>query len=217
MQEALLEILRELRALDARLAIYGERLIVNAPTGSLPQPLRTAIAAHKTELIGFLRSAPSQLGLSLRPREGNGDARLSFSQERMWFVHQLLPDAAAYNMSSATTVTGPWDKVAFLSALGSVVTRHDMLRTTFAAPEGDPRQRVARELESLPVAEHDCTHLPAHEREEAAQSLAAEYTMRPFDLEHGPLWRVLIVRTDHDRHLVAIVMHHIIGDLWSFG
>ncbi len=94
--------------------------------------------------------------------------------------------------------------------------RHESLRTTFAAVDGEPVQLIAPALRmSVPIT--DLTHHPASDRENEAQRLATELAREPFDLSQGPLFRVLLLRLGQDDHILVLSMHHIVSDGWSRG
>src|SRR5262245_41624202 len=89
--------------------------------------------------------------LLLQKARGRKSFRLSFAQQRLWFLDQMTPGAPVYNSPLATRLTGPLDVGALERALQAVVRRHDTLRTTFATKEGRvPVQVVAPEL-SVPL------------------------------------------------------------------
>jgi len=62
---------------------------------------------------GFAAQAPQRIPR----RAGTGPAPLSFGQQRLWFLHQLDPGSAAYNMSEAVRLTGPLDEATLERAL----------------------------------------------------------------------------------------------------
>ncbi len=57
---------------------------------------------------------------------------LSFAQERLWFVDQLEPGSAAYNLPGALWLRGALAAPVFAAAVAEVVRRHEALRTVFA-------------------------------------------------------------------------------------
>ncbi|HEY4132966.1 MAG TPA: amino acid adenylation domain-containing protein [Gemmatimonadaceae bacterium] len=183
-------------------------------------PLRALFSAPTVE--GFAAQvrerteAPSEPEPKLEARPHAELSPLSFSQERMWFLQELIPEGTAYNMVLAVELNGAFSRDAFVGSLGDIVARQQALRTTFDAPGGEPRQRIA--ADGVPtVIDADLRELPESEREAAARRLATEHATRPFDLQRGPLWWTLIMRTHDDRHILVLGFHHIIGDLWSFG
>ena len=141
---------------------------------------------------------------------------MSFSQQRLWFLDQLEPNSASYNIPAALRLTGRLNVEALKQSLNEIVARHEVLRTTFATMDEEPVQVVA------PMQEGDLSvvnlePLPAEERETTVQRLADEEAQRPFDLRHGPLLRVTLLRLSDESHVLLVTMHHIISDGWSMG
>ncbi|HEX5720085.1 MAG TPA: amino acid adenylation domain-containing protein, partial [Thermoanaerobaculia bacterium] len=147
-------------------------------------------------------------------REGSGPAPLSFSQQRLWFLDQLEPGGAAYNLAAALGLRGRLDVPALAAALRALALRHEALRTTFPSVEGEPVQSVAAEPRAaLPVVD-----LGGLEDDEAeAGRLALAEAVRPFDLAAGPLLRAILVRRSGGDHRLVVVLHHIVADGWSRG
>ncbi|GAA1990957.1 non-ribosomal peptide synthetase [Kitasatospora viridis] len=143
-------------------------------------------------------------------------APASFAQRRLWFLDQFTGGNTAYNLVSALRLTGPLDVPALHRALQAVVDRHDVLRTTFTAVDGEPRQRIAAELRvELPLT--DLRGLPAEQRAARAAALVEADTMDEFDLATGPLLRTALYRLGEQEHVFSVVCHHAINDGWSMG
>ena len=142
--------------------------------------------------------------------------RTSFAQQRLWFIDQLAPGGAMYNIPVAVRLRGTLDAAALERALGEVVRRHEALRTTFCDEGGEPVQIVAARLAmALPIV--DLNHLPEERREAEARRRASEEARRPFDLARGPLLRSCLLRLAGDDHVLLLTMHHIVSDGWSMG
>jgi amino acid adenylation domain-containing protein len=138
----------------------------------------------------------------------------SFAQQRLWFLDQLEPGTAAYNLPRAFRITGPLDLPTLTRAVQEVVRRHESLRTVFDSVDGEARQIVLPELEvEIPLVDLSAT--PQQDREQAALRIASEEGRKSFDLTQGPLLRTVLVRLGPDQHLLILVMHHIITDGWS--
>ncbi|HEX8694770.1 MAG TPA: non-ribosomal peptide synthase/polyketide synthase, partial [Longimicrobium sp.] len=147
------------------------------------------------------------------PREG--ELPLSFAQQRLWFVDQLEPGSAAYNIPVALRMRGGLDAVALAWALTEVVRRHEVLRTTFGATaDGRAVQRIA-DPAPVPLPEVDLSALDEAEREAAVERLTREEAARPFDLARGPVLRGTLLRLDAAESVVLFTMHHIASDEWS--
>ncbi|HSF42889.1 MAG TPA: condensation domain-containing protein, partial [Thermoanaerobaculia bacterium] len=142
--------------------------------------------------------------------------RLSFAQQRLWFLHQLDPLSPAYNLPQAFTVSGALEVSAFAQALSEVVRRHEVLRTVFRMVDGEPRQ-VVLPAEPVPVPVIDLSGFAQEAWQARVRRLAREEARKPFDLEHGPLLRCTVLFRSGVEHVVLLTMHHVVGDGWSIG
>ena len=139
---------------------------------------------------------------------------VSFAQRRLWFLDQLGPGNAAYNVPRVIRMVGTVDLSALASAVKALVTRHDALRTVFVSLDGEPRQTVLPAMPiDLPVI--DLRQLPDHDRQDAAIRVAVEETKKPFNLTSGPLLRTTLIQLASEEHILVLSMHHIITDGWS--
>jgi amino acid adenylation domain-containing protein len=143
-----------------------------------------------------------------------GELPLSFAQQRLWFLDQLQPDSAFYNVPVAVSLKGKLDQDALQWTLNEIIRRHEVLRTVFKATHGEPRQKILPEVK-MEVALHDLSHLPPSDQQPAALHLAALDAQLPFDLSRPPLLRCSLLRLDHQEHIVLLTLHHIISDGWS--
>ncbi|AGC44009.1 non-ribosomal peptide synthetase [Myxococcus stipitatus DSM 14675] len=144
------------------------------------------------------------------------DLPLSFAQQRLWFLDQLQPGGATYNMPSFVRMNGRLDLAALQRAFDELVRRHEALRTTFLQRHDEPIQVIAPDGE-LRVTLVDLQDLPAEERRvEVRRRLHEEY-LQPFNLSTGPLIRALVLKVSAVEHVLALNMHHIVSDGWSMG
>lgn len=145
-----------------------------------------------------------------------GKLVLSYGQERLWFVHQLEPENAAFNIPAAVRVKGPLDVKALERTLQEIVRRQQSLRTRFVSVQGEPHQVIdAAIAEELPVS--DLSNLPEAEREAEARRLALQEAQQTFDLTGGRLFRARLLRLAKQEHVLVFTMHHIVSDAWSVG
>jgi amino acid adenylation domain-containing protein len=139
---------------------------------------------------------------------------LAPAQERIWFLDQLNPGRSDYNVPVARRLAGPLDPERLRTALSALADRHDILRTRYEAPEGEPYQTVVAAWES-PTVFVDHSGEPGPRALEAARRTLAGQAALPFDLEAAPPVRYVLVRLDDDDHVLAMVIHHIATDGWS--
>ncbi len=152
----------------------------------------------------------------IEPVDRDGPIPASFAQQRLWFLDQLEPGGASYNIPTAVRLRGDLDSAALGRALNEVVRRHEVLRTTFASEGGVPRQVIAPALE-LPLTIVDLGPVPEADREARALDLIRDEARTPFDLARGPLLRARLIRLGDREHIVLVTMHHIASDGWSIG
>jgi hypothetical protein len=134
----------------------------------------------------------------------------------MWFLARLDPSSVAYNESRVHRLTGEIDLGAFERSVRYLVRRHEILRTTYALIDDEPRQLVQDEsfidLETI-----DLSTLPAEEQYPELHRLLRTRAMKPFDHQSGPLLRCVLVRLGEREHVFLRVWHHIVSDGWSSG
>ncbi len=135
---------------------------------------------------------------------------LSHGQRALWFLQQLSPESAAYNLVHAARVRTDLDVSALQRAFQKLVDRHSSLRTTFSTSRGEPVQRVHEHVEVCFQKEDASTWSEA-----ALNDRLAEEVYRPFDLERGPLVRMTLFTRSAQEHIIVLAMHHIVTDLWS--
>lgn len=139
-------------------------------------------------------------------------APLSFAQQRLWFLDQLYPGNADYNLPQLLQLDGPLSIAALCDALNAVISRHEALRTTFAKQDDEAQQYIASELLiELPLVDMR-GHLDATNE---LQRQVDEEMSRPFDLSVGPLLRARLFCLSPQQHALLVIMHHIVSDGWS--
>nr|WP_158704691.1 non-ribosomal peptide synthetase [Pseudomonas mendocina] len=172
---------------------------------SLSQKERKALAALlKRQGVNLYGITP------VLKRSAEEPLQLSYAQHRQWFLWQLEPGSAAYHIPAVLRLRGELDVEALRHSFVALTKRHEVLRSTFCQEGDEPRQIV-----------HD--HLPLDIRQECLsganeadlQARIEEEVRVPFDLEHGPLLRVLLLRQSDDEQVLVVTLHHIVSDGWS--
>ncbi|MEH2308019.1 non-ribosomal peptide synthetase [Nostoc sp.] len=139
---------------------------------------------------------------------------LSFAQQRLWFLNQLEPNSAFYNISHAIRLTGSFNVAALEQTLNEIVQRHEALRTSFITVEGQPTQVIDPTL-SISFLMIDLREFSEAEREAEVLRLTTEEAQRPFNLAKAPLFRATLLQLSEVEQVVLFTMHHIISDDWS--
>ncbi|MFJ3259747.1 amino acid adenylation domain-containing protein [Pseudomonas sp. NPDC086581] len=189
-------------------------------------------ALSEDKQIIFLRQLREKgVSLSRLPilREGREHAPLSAAQARLWFLWQMEPHSAAYNIPAAVRLRGALDEGALQRAFAALIARHESLRTVFRAAQSGHASSAdnAGALSALrePAGEVlQCilppgpAHLEAKDfsSEAEARQWLNECAQRSFDLAEGPLLRLHLARLPGEA-LLLVNLHHIVADGWSIG
>jgi amino acid adenylation domain-containing protein len=139
----------------------------------------------------------------------------SYAQERLWFLDQLEPGMALYNIPYISTVRGSVHRTAFNRAVNRLIARHESLRTYFIESGGSPKQAIHPQL-SVEVGWEDLSRLDSRNCAGRLQEICTQVTSTPFDLGKAPLFRVMLVGTGRETTIITTI-HHIVSDGWSIG
>jgi amino acid adenylation domain-containing protein len=177
---------------------------------------------QQPDLAGLAQAVEAELlrgrGLTAAPpmirMARDQELPLSFAQERLWFIDQVHPGLAAYNVFGAVRMRGRLAIALLERSFSELARRHEVLRTTFAAVDGRPVQQVGPPWR-VPIPVVDLRTMPAAARHPWAVRMINEEAERAFDLARGPLIRGVLLQLEDDYHLLAVTAHHIVYDIWS--
>ncbi len=137
------------------------------------------------------------------------------AQKEIWASVRLGDDAnCAYNESQTLKLQGALDLTALQTALQALSDRHEALRTTLS-PDGN--HLCIADSRPLELTIFDLTDLDRAEQTRRIASCQQQAVQLPFDLEHGPLFRVELLKLQPQEHWLLLTAHHIICDGWSWG
>jgi amino acid adenylation domain-containing protein len=192
--------LKDLEAKGLELWLEDDRLRYRAPKEILTPQILTELKQHKADICKLL--SDSTPGPVLYP--------LSHSQRSLWFLHQLAPESAAYNVGFAARVRSAIDVPALRRAFQELIMRHATLRTTFSKRGPDPVQEI-HEQQQLCFEQIDASQWAWNE----LTTRVSDAYKRPFNLEVGPVLRVHLFTRATDDHVLLLTVHHIVCDAWS--
>ena len=152
----------------------------------------------------------------LSPVSRAGELPLSFAQQRLWFVDQLEPNSAVYNIPFAIHLSGPLKQPVLERCLDEILRGHEVLRTTYPTVTGEPVQRIAPP-QHLDLTIKDLGGQAGADCERELQQILAEEAVRPFDLSRDWLVRGVLVRLGPLEHMLVVTVHHIAADGGSIG
>ncbi|MEH2050562.1 amino acid adenylation domain-containing protein [Nostoc sp.] len=184
-------------------------------------PLRSLFAAPTiAELSHNIQQLQQQdLELAAPPilrRPENAEVRLSFAQQRLWFLDQFEPNSASYNIPFGLRLVGTLNVDALQQSLIEIIHRHEALRTNFITVDGQAAQ-IIQTQPNWTVTVVDLQHLPWKEQEIAAQKLVKQQAFEPFDLASEALIRATLIVLSQTEQWLLVCMHHVVSDGWSIG
>jgi amino acid adenylation domain-containing protein len=204
-------------------SLLATRVIAHVRTAfQVELPLRALFefptARGLAACVGESTNKKSGKGIAIRPLgRAERSARLpsSFAQQRMWFVQQLEPESAAYNMPFAVRLSGQLNQGALEKSLEEMARRHEVLHTRFEWVGEEVWQII--DSDHVQKIEHvDLTRLGA-DRDVEVRRLCREEANGPFDLARGPLLRMKLLQLEEQQHVLLVTMHHMVSDGWSSG
>ena len=179
------------------------RLIFEHPT----------LSAQATAIDKERRGTPPP---PITPRKDPDTLPLSFAQQRLWFLAALEDGdhTAPYNITAALGLDAALDEKALRAALLALTARHESLRMTIRAENGQPVLGLRDPYDPLLVETLRCNDA---DRDAAVHARAASHAAAPFDLADDPLLRLTLLRLDTDAEVLLVNLHHIAADGWSLG
>jgi amino acid adenylation domain-containing protein len=208
------EFLDTVRQRDVTLWVEGDRLRYRAAKEALPPDLLAQLKERKAEVIQFLHqanaSAKSQLP-PIVPVARTSNLPLSFAQQRLWLLYQFEPTSTSNNLPVVVRFTGSLNVEVLKRSIQEVARRHEVLRTTFPAVNGQPTLSIADQVD-IPLPVFDLRDISDVQRDEEAFQLATKEAQQPFDLINGPLLRTKLMRLQDDEYLLIWNIHGIVCD-----
>jgi natural product biosynthesis luciferase-like monooxygenase protein/FkbM family methyltransferase len=181
---------------------------VNVTVADLLQS--SSLVELAARVFDSLQSRAEQIQIPLAPQARPRESELSYGQRALWFLHQLAPDSAAYNISAAARIHATLDVTALQQSLQMLIDRHPALRTTFPVEAETPVQRV-NDFVTINLNQENTSDL----NETAFAAYLRAETIRPFDLSAGPLLRVSVFERTTQEYVLLFVAHHMVSDFWS--
>ncbi len=161
--------------------------------------IRDDLVKYKADLLIFLNETDRGRRVTRAPISRiSREAKLlpSVNQRRLWFIDQLQPNTA-FNCYKAFRIKGSLNVASLEQSLNEIVRRHEALRTTFSAIDGEPLQVIPPALR-LRLTLIDLRDIvDATGREAEAERIITEEVERPFELATGPLFRCPPVMPRH--------------------
>jgi amino acid adenylation domain-containing protein len=202
---------------DDFFAFGGSSLVATQACNRLQRDLGISIALR----LLFEASTPRLLAARISnaqqhdretpmPRDAGAPLALSHAQRRLWFIERLGVARPVYNIAHAVSLSGRLNLAALDRAIGALCQRHVTLRSTFVEINGEPQIRIAP-----PRSAGNIEVISGCQSSADAIAILDREQNKHFDLERGPLFRVIALPTGPDQTILCLICHHIVSDGWS--
>lgn len=135
---------------------------------------------------------------------------MSPGQQGLWHAYRRNPQATPFNVFFPTRFRAKLDVETLRRSFNLISERHPALRTTFSDAGAKLLQTVQAEL----TPEFSVVERPDATDQELLSNIQSEM-QRPFELEKGPLLRVVCYRISDSDWVIYVATHHIVVDFWS--
>jgi len=171
-------------------------------------------ALLEKQLLARRAGAKAMEGTGLRRRRPGEPLVLSVAQQQLWFLSQWQRGGEAYNASLNLRLQGRLDEKVLLRAFGTIVQRHETLRTLVEDHGGVP---VARLLEHAQPSFAEVDVQEGGGSDKAVAAAAEGLVAKPFDLARDLPLRIGLIRIGPEERVICIIVHHIACDGLSRG
>ena len=210
----LTQILSQISSQGIKLWAEGDELKIRAPKGTLTAEIRDLLSQNKLELLQLLQQKSSNISATsvpLVPVGRDKDLPVTYQQERLWTIDQLMGNKLNLNVSTALRIEGLIDVQLLQKSWNEMMSRHETLRTTFSFAGGSLIQVVLPSLDSE-ISVVDYQGLSKTEQASVIQEAIEQEAQQYFDLSEGPLLNVKLFRCSEREGVLLLVSHHIISD-----
>ena len=141
-------------------------------------------------------------------------ALLSFGQEQMWFLDQLDPGTATYNIPDVMRLSGRLNVEALEAGFRTILSRHEVLRTRIGSVDGNPIPAVNDNWE-FGIRLYDLRNIAEAGREAEARRIIQKHVREPFNIAQDLILRAVLIRLRDEQHYLLVLTHHIAWDVSS--
>jgi len=209
------QVLYQVSKQGIKLWAEDSELKINAPKGSLTAEIRDALLHNKSELVQLLQGPKSNNltanSIPLVPVYRTDNCTPSYQQERLWSVAQLMPGQGTLNISKSVRIQGVINIPVLQTSWNQIVSRHEILRTSFALVEGSLLQTVLPHLE-VTISVEDYPGLSTAEIAAVIEENFIQESRNYFDLSQAPLFDLKLLRFSDTDGVLFLIFHHIITD-----
>ncbi len=211
-------VLASIHSRGVKIWLENGRLRYRAPKGALTRADLECLRAVQGDIAALLETSTVHGAnmTNIGRRSELEYAPLTFQQLAHWNLYRLRERSAIRQIASALRLRGPLNRSALQSAVGTLVARHEALRTTVVVRDGDPVQLISPSA-TCELKLVDLTSLPENRCELEVERLIVELILEPIDVAIGPLFGARLLRVGADEHVLVLALEHMVSDAFSMG
>ena len=189
----------------------NEHFKIDLPVESL---FRTPTIEKLENLVDEAR-INTTIRLDLIKIENANNLPISIEQKRLWTISQF-DNNPAYNISFSYKFRGRFNEEIFCKSINAVFNRHAILKGRITTVNFESAL-ILDKKNQVYIQRIDFSDIPPDEKEKKIEQFIGDDTRKVFDIEHGPLYRLFLIKLGEDEILFHLTIHHIIFDGWSWG
>jgi amino acid adenylation domain-containing protein len=140
---------------------------------------------------------------------------VSYNQKYFWDLDKMFPGKNINNIAGAYKFTGDFYPAKFIDAINKIISRHQILQTSFINNNNEIFQHVNSLI--TPVVYKDISDLNENEVQNFIDNAKNQICLKPFNLTKETTSRFMLVKTAVNEYVLLYAIHHIAFDGWSLG
>jgi len=154
---------------------------------------------------------------TIQPIPRDSDLPLTFHQADIWEFETTMPGTARFTGVMSLSLNGKLVHAGLEFGLNQILTRHEVLRTTYSLDAGGRPVARVNPPQSLSLPFKDIASLESESRRRELLKSANRLVRTPFDLSRDVLLRGLLFKTGEFEHVLIFSSHYIAVDGWTVG
>jgi bacitracin synthase 3 len=206
------ELLNRLKNKKIHINLNGDKLKVSITKEDLSEDELNYIKSNKKEILKYLKSNQRSNYLTIPTVKKSDTYKVSHAQKRLWVLDKMLNGISPYNIAHTYRVKGELNINALEKSIQIIISRHEILRTTFIEKNGEPVQKVNHKIN---FKLNNIDFSKKKNKDVLIKHYVESETTFQFDLSKELLIRVILIKESKNSYILVINIHHIIFDGWS--
>lgn len=160
-------------------------------------------ASSIEEISDYIIDSEEDAYLSIETVEERQFYPMASVQKNIFALSNLDKSSTSYNIPTILEIEENLDEKRLIDSFHKLISRHEILRTSFKVIKGEYVQKVHKEIDF---------HVDVIETSLSEVDGIVEEIIRPFDLGEAPLIKAKILKVSEDKYILIMDVHHIVVD-----